>query len=30
MLGKDEREATEEIAALESDHGPFQSADGEG
>lgn len=31
MLGKDEREATqEEIVALEAAHGPFQSADGEG
>lgn len=31
MLGKDEREATEEeIAALEAEHGPFQPADGEG
>jgi hypothetical protein len=31
MLGKDEREASEEeIAALEADHGPFQPADGEG
>jgi hypothetical protein len=31
MLGKDEREATkEEVAALEAEHGPFQSADGEG
>ncbi len=31
MLGKDEREATEEeIAALEVEHGPFLPADGEG
>ena len=31
MLGEDEREATEEeIAAIEAEHGPFQSADGEG
>jgi hypothetical protein len=31
MLGKDERDATdEEIAALEAEHGPFQPADGEG
>jgi len=31
MLGKDEREATEEeITALEATHGPFQAADGEG
>jgi hypothetical protein len=31
MLGKDERESTEEeIAALEAGHGPFQPADGEG
>lgn len=31
MLGKDEREASEEeIAALEAEHGPFQPADGEG
>jgi hypothetical protein len=31
MLGKDEREATEEeIAALEAERGPFQPADGEG
>jgi hypothetical protein len=31
MLGKDEREATEEeIAALEAEHGPFLPADGEG
>lgn len=31
MLGQDEREATEEeIGALEMEHGPFQSADGEG
>lgn len=31
MLGKDEREATEEeIAAIEAEHGPFQLADGEG
>lgn len=31
MLGKNEREATEEeIAALEGEHGPFQSSDGEG
>jgi hypothetical protein len=31
MLGKDEREATEqEIAALEAEHGRFQPADGEG
>ena len=31
MLGKDERDATEEeITALEAEHGPFQAADGEG
>jgi hypothetical protein len=31
MLGKDEREATEEeIAAVEAEHGPFQPMDGEG
>ena len=31
MLGKDERDATdEEIAALEVEHGPFLPADGEG
>jgi hypothetical protein len=31
MLGKDERDATEEeIAALEAEHGPFQPVDGEG
>jgi hypothetical protein len=31
MLGKNEREATEEeIAALEAEHGPFLPADGEG
>lgn len=31
MLGQDEREATEEeIGALETEHGPFQAADGEG
>ena len=31
MLGKDERDATEEeIAALEAEHGPFLPADGEG
>lgn len=31
MVGKDEREAIEdEIAALEAEHGPCQSADGEG
>jgi hypothetical protein len=31
MLSEGEREATdEEIAALESVHGPFQPADGEG
>jgi len=31
MLGKDERETTEEeIAVLEAEHGPFQPADGEG
>jgi hypothetical protein len=31
MLGKDERDATEEeIAALEAEHGPFHPADGEG
>ena len=31
MLGKDERDATEaEIAVLDSEHGPFQPADGEG
>lgn len=31
MLGKDERDATEEeVAALEAEHGPFLPADGEG
>lgn len=31
MLGKDEREATEEeIVGLEAEHGPFQSPDAEG
>jgi hypothetical protein len=31
MLGKDEREATEEeIAAIEAEHGPFLPAGGEG
>jgi len=31
MLGKDERDATEEeIAALEAEHGPFLPSDGEG
>jgi hypothetical protein len=31
MLGKDERDATEEeIAALEAEYGPFLPADGEG
>lgn len=31
MLGKDERDATEEeVAALEAAHGPFLPADGEG
>lgn len=31
MLGKDERDATEEeIAALGAEHGPFLPADGEG
>jgi hypothetical protein len=31
MLGKDERDATdEEIAALDAEHGPFLPADGEG
>ena len=31
MLGKDERDATdEEAAALEAAHGPFLPADGEG
>jgi hypothetical protein len=31
MLGKGEREATEEeIAVLEAEHGPIQPADGEG
>jgi len=30
MLGKDEREATEEeIITLEAEHGPFQPADDE-
>ena len=31
MVGEDERQATEEeIAAVETEHGPFQPADGEG
>lgn len=30
MLSEDERDATEEIAALEAEHGPFLSADCEG
>jgi hypothetical protein len=31
MLGEDERDATEEdVAALETEHGPFLPADGEG
>ena len=30
MLGEDEREATEEVAALEAAHGPFLPADEEG
>jgi hypothetical protein len=30
MFGKVKREVSEEIAALEAEHGPFQAADGEG
>lgn len=31
MLGEDERDATaEEITAVEAEHGPFLSTDGEG